>query len=306
MPTRIARPKPKAQKPTGELKQFLTATKNESRITGPLDRHLMTRPLDTSRRQDVLHPSEICRSDWCLLAGYYALSGYPKTPERPAFHLERVFSEGHAVHAKYQRWLHEMGKLYGVYQCVVCGDRQWSRGAAGTLVCPKCEGTVLRYMEVPVSSSKHLIAGHSDGWVVDLGDPALIEIKTVGIGTVRIEAPDLLTKHNNDVEAVWKDIRRPFKKHRIQGQLYLALLELMEAEGTLLLPEGYKRPEEIVFIYEYKPNQQIKEFVVAHDMDAVSDILDNALDVVYAVEKQRPPLCPNGGSCSQCKPYEEG
>jgi hypothetical protein len=44
--------------------------------------------------------------------------------------------------------------------------------------------------------------------------------------------------------------------------------------------------------------------VVPHDPAAVTDLLDTALDIVFAVEKGTPVDCPKGG-CAKCKPFEE-
>ena len=37
--------------------------------------------------------------------------------------MENVFAEGHAIHAKYQTWLWEMGVLFGDWLCLDCGHR---------------------------------------------------------------------------------------------------------------------------------------------------------------------------------------
>lgn len=294
------------RRPTGALKDFLDVDKAGSRFIGPIDKYLMTKPLETDRRTDVLHPSEICSDDWCHRASFYLLAGVAPNTEakRHSAHLERIFEEGHAIHRKYQTWASDMGNLYGLWQCRICYVKQWARGGQKLMACKRCNSVDMEYAEVPAQSAKHRISGNADGWILDQGDPFLIEIKSVGVGTIRFEAPHLLTKHDNNMDEVWKDVRRPFKKHRMQGQLYLSMLEVMEEAGTLVLPEGYARPTQIVFVYEFKSNQQQKEFVVEHDPESVAVILEDALDIVYAVEKGDPIPCnvsPTG--CSKCAPF---
>lgn len=300
MATKVVR-----RKPGGLLKKFLDTDKAGSRFVGPVDKHLMTRPLDSDRRTDVLHPSELCSEDWCHRASYFLLSGVKPNgePKRNSAHLERIFEEGHLIHNKWQTWASEMGNLYGVWACRSCDEKWWARGHGRYIACPRCNAVQAEYAEVPCQSPKHRISGQADGWILDQGDPFLIEIKSVGIGTVRFEAPHLLTKHDSDMNEIWKDITRPFKKHRLQGQLYLALLELMEDNGKLVLPEGYERPQEIVFVYEFKANQQRKEFVVQQDPEAVADILHDASEIVYAVKKKTPLDC-NLGGCEKCEPFD--
>jgi hypothetical protein len=67
-------------------------------------------------------------------------------------------------------------------------------------------------------------------------------------------------------------------------------------------------PDEIVFIYELKANQDYKEFSVKYDSEYVSAIFDHALDVVWAVDNDRPPACtidPVNG-CKRCESFQVG
>jgi hypothetical protein len=88
----------------------------------------------------------------------------------------------------------------------------------------------------------------------------------------------------------------------LQGQMYLHLSHLMVEEGLF-----ESAPDEIVFIYELKANQDYKEFCVKYDPEYVTEIFENALDVVWAVENQRPPACnidPVNG-CKRCSTLRE-
>jgi hypothetical protein len=66
-------------------------------------------------------------------------------------------------------------------------------------------------------------------------------------------------------------------------------------------------PNEIVFIYELKSTQDYKEFVVAYNPDYTKDLFESALDISWAVDNLRPPVCnidPVKG-CKRCQPYGE-
>ena len=63
-------------------------------------------------------------------------------------------------------------------------------------------------------------------------------------------------------------------------------------------------PQEIVFIYELKADQSAKEFVVAYDPAMSKDALDDAYDVMKAVESWVAPEC-RFENCKKCAPYEE-
>ena len=263
--------------------------KAETRLLGPIERHILRRPRDTSRRQDVLHPSELIKDDFCVRAAYYRLIGKVIEEDRPNLRLQSIFDEGHSVHAKWQGYLSEMGVLYGMWRTGRL-EPMWGLSEQMNL-------HAATYMEVPLHDDSLRISGHSDGWVKGLGDDFLIEIKSIGPGTIRVENPALF--RNGDLFAAWREIRRPFPTHVRQGQLYLALANRMKDRGEL-----ESAPQEIVFIYELKADQSAKEFVVAYDPALSKDALDDAYDIVKAVEAGVAPDC-RFSECKKCAPYEE-
>ena len=270
-----------------QLKKFLEATKKDTKLIGQVERHILTRPTEFRERK-VIHPSELIKGEWCKRAAYFAILGqYVPTEDKPSLRRQSIFDEGHAIHAKWQGYIREMGNLYGM----------WSNGSWD--ISANVKGSA-KYREVPLSSPKHMISGHADGWVKGLGEDFLIEIKSIGTGTIRMEAPHLLT---GDIETSWKNIKNPFRTHILQGQVYLHLTHIMAEEGRL-----ESAPNEIVFIYELKANQDYKEFVVTYDPKLVEEFFDCALDVVWAVEHNRSPVCsvsPKRGYCKSCEPYKE-
>mgnify|MGYP006292954813 CR=1 FL=1 len=58
-----------------QLKKFLEAGKSNTRVLGSVERHLISKPRDKSRRTDVLHPSEMVDPGWCHRASYFQLMG---------------------------------------------------------------------------------------------------------------------------------------------------------------------------------------------------------------------------------------
>lgn len=288
-----------AVKPSGSLKAFLDTKKAETRLVGPIERHLLTRPPDTSRRTDILHPSDLVKRDFCARAAYFKVIGESIPEERPGLRLQSIFDEGHAIHHKWQSWIREGGWLYGTWLCEYCEHRFWATSPES---CPECSNhSYLKYTEVPLKDDSLMIAGHSDGWVKELKDDFLIEIKSIGTGTIRMEQPGLLK--DRDLNSAWRDIRRPFPTHVRQGQLYLELARRMFERGDL-----ESAPSEIVFIYELKADQSYKEFVVKADPVVVKDMLDMAYDITHAVQSGTAPPCSVNldGGCKACKTYEEG
>ena len=272
--------------PKTELQKFLDTKKADTRLIGEIERHLMRQP-ESDRRTDVLHPSEIIKADWCHKYAYYLLNGGKAKKEKPNLRLQNIFDEGHYIHAKWQNRLADMGVLYGKWHCETDDLSEWgvsSEVNSGT--------SVFEYKEVPLVHEPLRIHGHADGWVKGLGDDCLIEIKSIGAGTLRFEAPELLYDADGDLTKAWKNIRRPFRTHLLQGQMYLELAKRQFGDDA---------PNEIVFIYELKADQDYKEFTIKSDYYVVERIFNAAKKVIDAVEAGVSPDCNvNPDGCKSC------
>lgn len=223
--------------------------------------------------------------------------GEPVEEQPPGLRLQSIFDEGHAIHHKWQNWLREGGWLYGKWRCEFCGGTWWDTSPR---MCPDCDSEhFIHYAEVTLFDDPLMIGGHADGWIKGLGKDALIEIKSIGAGTIRMEQPNLM--RDKDLNGAWRDIRRPFPTHLRQGNLYLELVRRMHEAGHI-----DSAPNEIVFIYELKADQSYKEFVVKADPGIVKDMLDTAHDIAHAVRTKTPLLCtvdPING-CKACNKKE--
>ena len=127
----------------------------------------------------------------------------------------------------------------------------------------------------------------------------MIEIKSVGVNTLRFEAPQLIKNHSYkvningrnrefiDYDGLWDSIRVPFPSHIRQAHLY----SYMGAPPTE------------IFLYECKWNQRSKEMVVKYREERIADRLDWCREIVNGLSDGNIPECPFGG-CSDCKRYE--
>lgn len=274
----------RTSKPTGALAAFADTKKAPTVLIGAIQSHSVKKAMeDNDRRQDIIHPSEMAKADWCPRSTVYRISGVEPSNSAPSksHRMETIFQEGHDIHAKWQTWLGEMGRLWGSWWCPVCKKEDLG---LGQFLCHRCGGERY-YREVKLNAEKtHLIVGHADGMVPDVD--SLIEIKSIGLGTLRMEEPELVAKYTVKVEdssrkivdydALWKGIKRPLKSHRKQAMIYLFLCRELGIPAT-----------QMVFIYENKANQDTKEFVIKYDEDFVKPLIDQALDVKWAVENNR-------------------
>lgn len=261
-----------------ELKKFLDTKKTETRLLGEIERYLLRKPLG-DRSTTVLHPSEIIKPDFCHKYSYYLMTGGKPKTDKPNLRLQNIFDEGHYIHAKWQKRFQEMGVLYGKFKCLSCKETTFA-------VSPVCSGCgredVMEYDEVTLVDERLRIAGHTDGWIKGIKEDCLIEIKSIGAGTLRFEAPELLYDADGDVTKAWKNIRRPFRSHLLQGQMYLELAKRMY---------GDEAPNEIVFLYELKADQDYKEFTVKADYEIVDRVFFGAEKVIKAVNAKKMPEC---------------
>ena len=283
-------------KATGALKKFVDAGKKDGRVLASVERHYIAKEAPSDRRSDVLHPSAMVKADWCHRSSYFQLLGFPPPPSkyRVSLKQKRVFQTGHDIHAGWQSIFQEMGTLYGIYECNRCGLKEWSMA---DIKCPVCDCTKFSYKEVSLHYEPLRISGHADGILLGFGEPLMLEIKSLGAGTFRFEAPEMTYEHNGEIDKMWKAMSAPFMSHIMQAQMYMKLAELIGLEH---------QPQEALFLYENKSTQEVKEFVVAKSDFGVTPLLEAAAAIVEAVDKGMPPTCnisPNEG-CYQCKGYD--
>ena len=262
------------------LRKYLDATKKETVLLGRIERHLLTLPPDTSRRQDVLHPSEVTRDDWCIRQSWFVVRGVRPTHSNPNLRLASIFSEGHAIHAKWQRWAAEIDVLIGVWSCPDHGN-WWGKRSEN---CVPCE---VVYREVPVHQGDLDIAGHADGWL-DTGH--LLEIKSVGIGTLRAGGLPI----GGGLEQSFRSLNRPLIGHIRQATMYIFCLRWMHEKGLL----EQVPPDKLLFLYECKGDQSAREFVVKYDEAYLADFLDKR--AVLDLDSPEPPMCTGPTNCP-CK-----
>ncbi|MFJ2114480.1 hypothetical protein ACIOEX_21740 [Streptomyces sp. NPDC087850] len=254
---------------------------------------------DNSRRQDIIHPSEVAKADWCPRATYQRIETGVHHKHKFAFQSLNIFDSGHEAHRKWQNRAWEIGWLEGNFKCLNCEQTWWTKSPA---ICDRCSSTALEYAEVPLRAiATHRIAGHADGLLAPIRK--ILEIKTVGEGTYRFENPQLLARHTHkdiegrpyvDVKGLWTDTRVPFPSHIRQVQIYIWLANRF----TGLDLDGAE------FIYESKMNQDVKSFTIKANFDIIADRIATCQEINDRLGKKDPPACPKDG-CKECNAYEE-
>lgn len=278
-------------KPTGALKAFLAADKG-TRVIGKVEKHIISKPRDF-RATDVIHPSEMASASWCHRAQYFWLKGYAPKPEVMSLRRASIFGTGHAAHDMWQGWFKEMNQIKGLWYCYK-HDVEWF-GLANDHEEGHCR---TKYNEVPVFFDPLRISGKADGWLVNFGDPLLLEVKTIGEGSIRWYAPDIAYANDNNFKKMWAAINAPFLEHIHQAQIYMKLLELMGQPNA---------PQEALILYEAKGLHEHKEFVIQKSDWGIAELFEAAANIISAIDKGTPPLCNINGvaGCPKCVDYKE-
>jgi hypothetical protein len=298
----MTRMKTTTPKPTGKLAQLAKIQRGGNRVVLPLvEEHLLSKWGDKTGRDPLkVHVSEMAKKDWCERATWFRMQSGEWPEEKFSFTMQSIFDEGHQIHDKYQTWLTETGKLWGDWECMICLERRRACLVPLAAGCPSCRrGHFWKYAEVSFTHGH--ISGHEDAAVLN----RLVEFKSVGVGTLRRDSPGLLAKFYvqtvdgkklYDLDGLWKALTQPLMSHVKQANLYLWLAAMMADQGT----PGYEVFDSASIVYEYKPNQQAREFVIPLSMDIVEPLIERA----YTLTKHTPPPCPYGG-CKQCHDHDQ-
>lgn len=251
------------------------------------------------RRMDLIHASELSHADLCHRAVSHRILTNAKPAEPFSFQRENVFAEGNEIHRKWQHRMRRTGKLWGQWRCRICNATELGLEPALT-GCKYACGHYWKYDEVPLYLEDRMIIGHADGAVT--GPDCVAEIKSVGLGTLRYENPRLLAEHTHrrdgrdvyDLDGIVAGITRPFMPHIRQGNMYSWMCSQL----------GYPF-KTISFIYEYKWNQQVREFTIQPSQSIIDGMLRVAEMIAAAVRAGELAACPFGG-CKKCEDIDEG
>jgi len=215
-----------------------------------------------------LHASEICKSDWCPRSSWYRITGVPADTKAKRGNV-LIYREGHDIHDRHQGALWKAGRLSGEFKCLDCGLIWWATSPDS---CPSCDCVHLKYWEVPIEDESIRLLGRGDGIVEGTAvGPVLLEVKSIGLGTIRIEVPgvyrDFETKEMSLYE-LWGAIKRPFPSHVRQIMLYMRALGLKHC----------------IALYQNKWDQGLKAFHVRYLPNTIEPIITQCKTVVEALE----------------------
>ena len=283
------------------LKEMFQAMKKEGYVTAPLDRFLFeqaNKPND--RAVNVNAPSQAGK---CNRANYYMRMQYendgtidPRT--------QRIFDNGTYTHERLQAYLIDM--------------------------------ELLHMDEVPLINDEYNIQGHTDGFINLEDEVAILEIKSIndnqfsqlrdakdehkkqGLIYLYCAEERRLWLHEHyktpeEFNASWseryayfesryqhmKGGRKYTREQKIENEVMLNML----ADNILFYTN--KTITKVIFLYENKNNQELKEFVVERNMTTEPILTEVLEDYEYLNEccetQELPPREGTSKSCTMCR-----
>lgn len=286
------------------LNKIFSAMKKEGYVVKPLELYLLSLSAkDEDRAFNVNAPSSIGA---CLRSRYYSRIGAPCDGSIDA-RTRRIFDNGSHVHCRLQDYLKECG--------------------------------ILLLDEVPVINSEYNIQGHTDG-IIKLSDDEIgvLEIKSINsrsFSELHCEKPDhkrqgliylyCLESRRQFLRSTYKTqsafLRSTAKRREYYHKLYSYLKDgskysreekisfqvRLGLSSDSILFSAKKPISKVVFLYENKDTQDLKEFTVERDKTSesvIQDMLDECSFLNEAVDTETvPERCAKSktdGACRWC------
>ena len=290
------------------LKSVFNAMKREGYVIKDLDLYLLSlNDEDNDRAIDVNAPSQIGK---CLRQRFYARTSADRDSNAVDARTRRIFDNGTKTHERLQHYLAEQGMLL--------------------------------MDEIPVLNAEYNIQGHTDGLIaVSKVEKAILEIKSINSNGFS----QLKTAKDEHVQQGLSYVYCVEERRKYLRETY-ANLEEFEAYKEELMEEyalnyqhlkggrKFTREEKIqfqcelhykmdyilmqtntpitkvVFLYENKDNQELKEYCVssreAKSQEILTGVLDDCANLNdYVANGVVPPRCSSSKSSMECRfcPY---
>ena len=239
------------------------------------------------RRYDIFHPSAWGSCLRKIAYQYYNETEHfaDKTAADIDPRMERIFDNGHSIHARWQNYLDCAGILRGNWKCTnpLCGaefghEEPWGIfNPQRTIPGWRCHcgnGEKLVYEEVLVKSEDcYNFEGHCDA-VVDVRGTDLAKGNEMDVFVVDFKSIK---------DSMYSELTEPKHEHVIQTHIYMWVLNIHAA----------------VVLYENKDNQAVRELFVPRDEQLIEKIKTQAIWLKGMLASRKLPTRPSGFSRSK-------
>lgn len=269
------------------LKSLFDTLKKGGYIVKDLDLYLMNLSnTDSDRAINVNAPSQISN---CMRANFYLRKGYEKDPNCVDARARRIFDNGTHVHLRLQEYLKEEG--------------------------------ILLMDEVPLRENTYKIQGHTDG-LLKLSDKeiGILEIKSINdrsfsalIDAKEEHKEQAMTyifcaeNRRRYLKSTYKNFLAFKKSEKERKEYYRQLFDYMKdghkytreekinnqvslgIQADNILYKTKTPITKVIFLYENKNSQELKEFTVEYDEAIMNSILERCKTLNEMVENDELP-----------------
>lgn len=253
-----------------------------------VERYLTEKAKNNPRDNSHFHPSSWDDCKRKIAYQFYEAKGYINVQDsaiKVSPQLERIFDNGHFVHARWQQYLSCAAPqaVYGMWKCSnpLCNEIHGTNQKLGVVKpskCSKCDSFDFKYQEVGFFDPETMWGGHVD---------AIVDVRKWNetiVGQLNPQDPNEMIAVNvfpypdeDDSMTIFdyksmnpfdfKKLEKPKSEHITQIQIYMYLSGLKYSK----------------FIYEDKSNQAVKEFLVERDDNLLQVKINEAKELKYVV-----------------------
>lgn len=277
----------------GDIKKISKVDKTDKFLINAIEDYLKEKPAGKDRNHGWNSPSGV---GLCSRHSFFLRTGVPADSISNEPRLQRIFDNGTGVHIRLQSYLKRAG--------------------------------VLLDDEAPLFNLEHKIMGTTDGLLKDGNTLAVLEIKSInnyGFSTLKDAKPEHKLQagiYLYCLNELRKEILRG-KRREIEKQYILKLTEFLQTDKkftkeekitrhfnsfktTLDWLEKYPSPlTKVIFLYENKDTQELKEFVVYNPANEIAKALKKFDDLNIAVETGNIPVKSKSFNCNTCRYKKE-
>lgn len=291
-----------------KLKAVFKNIKTEGYVVKPLEKFLISNNEENDRAINVNSPSQASN---CLRRNYYMRTGVQSDGSIDP-RTQRIFDNGTHVHLRLQEYLMKCGIL--VMDEVPCIDTDYNiQGHTDgylTLSPPSISKGVTQYTNIGILEIKSI----NDNQFNQLKDakPEHKEQAMVYLHCSEKRRQYLRSKYKNKMEFdLSRKERAEFFRSRYQhlqdGSKYtreekIEMQIALNLQADKILFNTIRPITKVIFLYENKNTQDLKEFVVEHDTELMERILERYETLNKCIENEEVPEREGTSkSCTTCR-----
>ncbi len=282
------------------LKSLFSTMKREGYIIQDLDKFLISMEEENDRALNVNAPSQIGN---CLRQRYYARLGYKNKNILDA-RTRRIFDNGTKTHERLQEYLKKQGMLLLDEVPVYNAEYNIQGHTDGILALSDTEKGILEIKSINSNNFSQLKSAKKEHIMQGLVYLYCIEQRRIQLHNRYFSLPEFLSDERNRMNEYaslyphLKDGSKFTREQKIEFQCGL------HNQLDKILMETFEPITKVIFLYENKDNQELKEFCVTsgENEELLSAVLEEcALLNEYVENKELPPKEGENKSCALCR-----